>query len=77
MGILATRHRTAGLILVTVADQGRSTKRDVSAAGNRSQPTDAAADGGLDAFLASVERKAYHIGYYALRDEQAALDGNG
>jgi RNA polymerase sigma-70 factor (ECF subfamily) len=42
--------------------------------GARESSADAAAGGGLDAFLASVERKAYHIGYYALRDEQAALD---
>ncbi len=71
---MATQHRPAGLIVVTRADHGRSTKRDGPEAGVRRPPANAAADGSLDAFLASVERKAYRIGYYALRDEQAALD---
>ncbi len=74
MGIMATHHRPAGLILVTGADHGRSTERDVPATGVRRPPAATGTDGGLDAFLASVERKAYHIGYHALRDEQAALD---
>jgi RNA polymerase sigma-70 factor (ECF subfamily) len=74
MGIITAQHRPSDLILVTRADQGRSTKRDVPEEGVRRPPGDTAGDGGLDAFLASVERKAYHIGYYALRDEQAALD---
>lgn len=71
---MATGHRPAGLFPVTGADRGRSTKRDVPAAGVHRPRADAAADGDLDAFLASVERKAYRIGCYALRDEQAALD---
>lgn len=71
---MAAPQTTAGSHPVTSADHGRSTERDLPDAGIRRPRSEQAADGGLDAFLASVERKAYRIGCYALRDEQAALD---
>jgi RNA polymerase sigma-70 factor (ECF subfamily) len=71
---MAAPQTTAGLHAVTSADHGRSNEQVRPDAGVRRPRTEPAGDGNLDAFLASVERKAYRIGCYALRDEQAALD---
>ncbi len=53
-------------------DRGNTTQH--RNAGGAAAAADAPSFDNIDEFLAAVERRAYRIGYYALGDEQAALD---
>ncbi len=73
MGITVVLHEFTGASLVTRID--RSQWQRNAAAAKESGVNDGVVGGKtLDEFLAGVERKAYQICFYSLRDEQAALD---
>ncbi len=73
MGFTATPHEHTGVGMVTGVDRGRW-QHNVADGDRPGQGDDEITDRTLDDFLAGVERKAYQMALYSLRDEQTALD---